>query len=127
MKLILIKNICREYWFEDEIKIFKGCKKILDVGCGTGWFVKFLKENYPETEIVGIDVVDGRKFKDFEFFLANIENLPFEAEIFDGIFCKDVLEHLQNPLHGLIELNRILKKDGKIFISVPDKKDRNLG
>lgn len=113
-------------WIKDEIKIFKECKNILDVGCGTGWFCKVLKQNYPESKITGTDIQDGRKFKDFDFVIANIEKLPFKYETFDGISCKAVLEHLQNPLSAVLEMNRILKNNGILFVSVPDVNDKNF-
>lgn len=113
-------------WIEEELKIFEGCKNILDVGCGTGWFCKFLKESYPESNIIGTDIEDGRKFKNFDFFLAGIEKLPFKDLTFDGISCKAVLEHIHNPLLAVLEMNRVLKKDGILFISVPDAKDKNF-
>lgn len=114
------------YCNDDEIKIFSGCSTILDVGCGTGWFCKVLKESYPNSEILGIDINDGRKFKDFDFHIADITKIPFKNEKFDGVACKAVLEHIPNSLSAIKEMNRILKKNGKIFISVPDSKDKNF-
>lgn len=110
----------------EEIKIFQECKTILDVGCGTGWFSNKLIEAYPEAEIFGTDIVDGRNFKNFNFILSDIKSLPYNSSKFDGISCKAVIEHVNAPLNAIIELNRILKEDGTLFISVPDVHDKNF-
>lgn len=44
---------------------------------------------------------------------------PFENEAYDTIFCEDVLEHLSDFEGCMRELHRVLKKGGKLFISVP--------
>lgn len=38
---------------------------------------------------------------------------------YDTIFCFEVLEHLFNPLHFLLEAKKVLKDDGTIFLSTP--------
>lgn len=113
-------------WIEEELKIFEGCKNILDVGCGTGWFCKALKEKYSESNVTGLDIEDERKFSGFKFISGDINNLPFDDGRFDGISCKAVLEHVKDPLKAVLELNRSLKKEGVLFISVPDSKDKNF-
>lgn len=43
-----------------------------------------------------------------------------KTNYFDFIIFADVLEHLRFPLHTLVNFRKYLKKDGKIFISVPN-------
>jgi 2-polyprenyl-3-methyl-5-hydroxy-6-metoxy-1,4-benzoquinol methylase len=51
-------------------------------------------------------------------------------ESFEGIICSEVLEHIEDDDKAVKEIHRVLKKDGKLFISVPanpklwDKSDR---
>ena len=45
--------------------------------------------------------------------------MPVDNDSFDYILCTQVLEHLELPLESLTEMNRVLKKGSKIFISVP--------
>ncbi len=47
------------------------------------------------------------------------EKIPFKEKTFDLIFALDILEHVNNPEAVFMELIRILKDDGYIFISVP--------
>lgn len=45
-----------------------------------------------------------------------VNKIPFENGTVDEIFCKNVFEHIPNPLNFLLEMKRILKKNGKITI-----------
>jgi len=47
-------------------------------------------------------------------------SLPFADKSFDIIICKDILEHILEPLAVLKEVRRILKDDGFVVISVPN-------
>ena len=47
--------------------------------------------------------------------------LPFENESFDIVTMLAVLEHLSYPEDILKEINRILRKDGRLVLTVPSK------
>lgn len=51
--------------------------------------------------------------------LANAHNLPISNESADGVICKSVLEHVENPFKVVEEIYRILKPGGKCFVYVP--------
>lgn len=119
------KHLKGYQWIEDEIRGFSNCRRILDIGCGTGWFCKALREAYPDSEVIGIDITNAIDF-DFDFAMATCTKLPFKSETFDGVSCKAVLEHLYYPLEAVIEINRVLKKGGSFFVSVPDVKDSHF-
>lgn len=53
----------------------------------------------------------------------DIEELNGE---YDTVFCFEVLEHLFNPLHLLLEIKKILKKDGVLYLSTPKGKPHFL-
>lgn len=97
---------------------------LLDVGCGSGRFVKVLKkEGYITT--FGVDIAlpalsVGKKEK-LDLLLASMEKgLPFQSETFDAVFFLDVIEHLQRPYEALLELQRVIKKDGLLLITTPN-------
>lgn len=113
-------------WIEDEIKIFADCDTILDIGCGTAWFTKALADAYPNAQLFGTDVLNAVKFDKLEFILASATHLPFRAGSFDAVSCKAVLEHLSGPLQAIREINRVLKEDGIVFISVPDARSKSF-
>ena len=82
--------------------------KILNLGCG--------KTKIPNS--IGID------FNFIEGFTDVVHNLnalpyPFPDNYFDEIHFYHVLEHLDDPLHKLEEVHRILKTDGILFMRVP--------
>jgi SAM-dependent methyltransferase len=101
--------------------------KILDVGCGTGLFFSPLVK-WGCTELHGVDGPHGfvdraifRGYKDVKIIEdLNVDFLPSENSSFDFVVCKDVFEHLLNPTHTLMEIGRVLKKDGLLLLHVPN-------
>ena len=53
--------------------------------------------------------------------LANALSLPYADEIFDIINFTDILEHLFDPLRGLREAGRVLKKGGYLILDTPNR------
>lgn len=51
--------------------------------------------------------------------IIDITNIAYEDNKFDIIVCNHVLEHIKDEEKALLELNRVLKDTGKIFLSVP--------
>jgi len=85
-------------------------KKILDIGCG----------RKPRGNI-NIDKRDlSNKVENFIQMDIEKEPLPFENETIDIIYCYDTLEHLIYPEELMKEMVRVLKKEGKVFIRVPN-------
>jgi SAM-dependent methyltransferase len=98
---------------------------VLDFGCGDGRYIEeFLKIN--PYKILGADISPyaireaKKKFPKANFHVVSEEKkLPFNNESIDFILAADVIEHLFDVPNFLSEMNRILKKSGKIFISTP--------
>ncbi len=96
-------------------------KKVLDVGSGTGTFIRVLRKVFKSSfEAVGTDISPfGRKFhkdKRIKFILADARKLPFKDESFDFVFSIDMLEHILNPQEAIEEMYRVTKKGGLILI-----------
>jgi SAM-dependent methyltransferase len=93
---------------------------ILDVGCGTGANLEMLKQ-FGDAE--GVDVSDDAlefcRLKGLKVHKGLAESLPFADESFDLVTALDVVEHLDDDIAGLKEMNRVLKADGKTLIFVP--------
>ncbi len=52
-------------------------------------------------------------------YIAPLDELPIADETFDAIICTQVLEHVKKPLECVIELFRVLKPGGRLFLTVP--------
>lgn len=92
--------------------------KVLDFGCGDTRYKKFIAEN---NEYIGVDskktgFENSKKFADIYW---DNKTLPFENEKFDLIVCTEVLDDVEDIELVTRELKRVLKKNGKIFITMP--------
>lgn len=95
---------------------------LLDVGSGTGAFVHEMKER--GWQVTGLEPDQGARKVAKESFAVELEDIRtfFElpAESFDAITLWHVLEHV-HELHGYMDqLKKLLKKEGRIFIAVPN-------
>ena len=90
--------------------------KTLDVGCGS----KPYESLYDSSEYIGLeyDTPENRSIKKADFFYDGT-NFPFEDNSFDSAVLNQVFEHVFNPNSFLDEVSRILKKDGKLFLTIP--------
>jgi len=103
-----------------------GCKTILDVGAGCGATVKALLDEHKIAMGVTVnpkEIIIAKKEFNVELELADMHDLPYGDNSFDGLIMWDVLEHSVSPFIALSEARRVLKKDGKILIYMPDEED----
>ena len=106
---------------------------ILDVGCGTGQFMRSLLSVIPnqnrfiELEISTEKIQKARsrlknvRNKTVDFIIADAQNIPLKANILNGIICEQVIEHLVAPQKAISEFKRILKNKGFALIGCPIK------
>lgn len=103
--------------------------RILEVGCGRGFYEAAVVKIYPGVKIVGVDLnekyleVARRAVKDdnVTFLKADATKLPFGNGEFDRIICTEVLEHIRDDERVIREIFRVLKPRGKVLITVPNK------
>ena len=79
------------------LRYFDGCREVLDIGCGRGEFLELLAEK--DVEAVGIDtdpkMVEVCLKKGLTASRADAHSFLKENDrLFDGIFCSQVIEHL---------------------------------
>jgi 2-polyprenyl-3-methyl-5-hydroxy-6-metoxy-1,4-benzoquinol methylase len=95
-------------------------KKILDVGCGYGYFLKMaLSKGWgPQGVEVAEDAVSASREKigSKNVFHGDLKSGCLEEESFDAITLWDVLVMVNNPYEELKECRRILKQNGIIGI-----------
>ncbi len=98
--------------------------RVLDVGCSTALFGKFLTD-HKGCEVVGIDldVDDITKAKEniAQAFVMDINSQATkQLGMFDAIIFADVLEHLVDPRETLRKLKKeMLKQGGGVYFSIP--------
>lgn len=111
-----------------ELDVLKG-DKILDIGCGDGYYLYLISNLETLVDLTGTDVdttalasarknLHGKKVRLVSADL--MRGLPFPQNSFDKIVMSEVAEHLSSDLRGLKEVYRVLKPGGTICLSVPN-------
>lgn len=97
-------------------QIAKG--NLLDIGCGQQLLRNYLNPSttyfsldFPET---GITLYNAKPS-----VFGDAESLPFKNKTFDTVILLEVLEHLPDPASAILEVKRVLKKDGVLILSTP--------
>ncbi len=96
--------------------------QVLDVGSGEGGTAKVLSK---KNEVVSFDINSERLQRQgknhSQKILGDSEHLPFSSSSFDVIIMQDVIEHLQSKRKIINSLHSLLKKNGIIYLSTPNK------
>jgi 2-polyprenyl-3-methyl-5-hydroxy-6-metoxy-1,4-benzoquinol methylase len=104
-----------------------GAKRILDVGCGSGIFLDYLKPRIPGAELFGYDlnaeILAGLTKRGLGILagdLGQIEKLSGDLAPFDAICMLQVLEHAGDPVALLQTFMGLLRPGGLLIITTPD-------
>jgi 2-polyprenyl-3-methyl-5-hydroxy-6-metoxy-1,4-benzoquinol methylase len=99
-------------------------KRVLDVGCSSGYLARPLSER--GNTIVGIELDPEAAHAAEQFcervLVGDVETmeLPLEPSSFDVVLCGDVVEHLRDPVAALARLRAFLKPGGRVVLSTPN-------
>lgn len=103
-------------------------ERVLEVGCGRGFYEKAVTKIYRGVKIVGVDqnekylkMAKQEMGKGAVFLCGNAENLPLGNESFQWVICSEVLEHIRDDEKAISEIKRVLTPGGKVMVSVPHK------
>lgn len=102
-------------------------KIILDIGSGYGVYEREVCGDVKQVLGIDIDISNIRKTKfdnipdNLELFLASGNSLPFKNNSFHVVILIEVLEHLEMDVQSLEEIYRVLKPDGILIITAPNK------
>lgn len=98
-------------------------KRILDVGCGTGWFGKKLAGS--GAEVFGIDLdphkLELARARLHGIVLGDAHHLPCESGAFDAALALTLCEFSGDPGGVLFELARVTRSGGRIVIGLLNK------
>ncbi|MBL4769900.1 MAG: class I SAM-dependent methyltransferase [Planctomycetes bacterium] len=101
----------------------EGSKTILDLGCGTGFFLAELLEKHPSA--VGLDIsfemlqVSDQYIPGAKLITGDAERLPFKPGVFDVVFCKGSLHHTRDHVAFLKHCREALRPGGVLIMSEP--------
>jgi ubiquinone/menaquinone biosynthesis C-methylase UbiE len=101
--------------------------QILDVGCGRGFYTNTIGRLLPKSEVWGVDKSKNylkqagqSRVRNVRYVQAKAEALPFANGKFDAVICSELLEHADNDMKVMAEINRVAKKGAIAMISVPN-------
>ncbi|MCR8463597.1 MAG: class I SAM-dependent methyltransferase [Candidatus Korarchaeota archaeon] len=103
-----------------------GCKRFLDIGCGIGTYTayickafpsKFCSINFIDIGIPQIEITKSR-VEQGEGILASATHLPYRSNTLHFVICFDVLEHIEDPIASISEINRVLVDGGFALVNL---------
>lgn len=123
----MAENLGREVASKLHSRGFEG-GRIIDVGCGSGATAIVLAQEFPQSEVVGVDLSEpllrlatqatqaaglaGR----VRFETGDAERIPYEDKLFDVVLNFNMVHIVEHPIQMLDEIERILVSDGSLFI-----------
>jgi 2-polyprenyl-3-methyl-5-hydroxy-6-metoxy-1,4-benzoquinol methylase len=89
--------------------------KALDIGCREGYQSEWLKKlGY------SVDSVDIETNYHFGLVLDVNNGLPYDDNLYDLVWCSEVIEHLKQPSYVLSEMRRVIKPGGTLILTIPN-------
>jgi SAM-dependent methyltransferase len=117
-------RLFQEDWHARMLSLMpKDAVRVLDLGCGTGFFLAELEQRRPGA--VGLDIshamllVSEQYVPGARLVTADAEKLPFKDGSFDTVFCKGSLHHTRDHIRFLENCRRALSRDGVLIMSEP--------
>ena len=92
--------------------------KLLDVGCGHGWLMSALNNKWDKHGVDISNFVVKNASKYGQTFIGDLKD--FKERNFDFIIALHVIEHHLKPENFLLQIKKLLKKNGKLIIETPD-------
>jgi 2-polyprenyl-3-methyl-5-hydroxy-6-metoxy-1,4-benzoquinol methylase len=94
-------------------------KKILDIGCGLGWLLSYLNDDWDKYGIEISKFASNNAKQYGNVFNGTLENFPDNGE-FDVIVMNHVIEHLEDPIWVLNKIRDMMSDEAVFIIGTPD-------
>ena len=116
----------RDLNYLEDLNIIENIKpkgNLLDIGTNMGFFLRHTRGR--DWNAIGIDPSPAlsemaRKYFGLNVKTTYLDKAGFEKEYFDIVTMTDVFEHIPEPKNLLADIRRVMKKDGILFIKVPN-------
>lgn len=111
----------------EELKKYVSDKTILEVGFGAGYGSAGLAQSARQVEAVDVSkealeyASEHYARQNIRFQLYDGKTLPFADESFDFVFTFQVIEHIREDIDFVREMYRVLKKEGLLFMTTPNR------
>lgn len=106
----------------DEMEPFRKTNKLLDVGCGIGYFLEEAKKR--GWEVYGTEFTDEAieicTAKGINMNQGVLNSFNYDPESFDIITSFEVIEHINNPKEELSQFHGLLRKGGLCYVTTPN-------
>lgn len=95
----------------------------LEIGCGDGYSTERLVSLFP-----GMEVIEPSK-KNIELLRRRLPDIPVHNvlledyrtdNLYDSVFFLNVIEHVEDPVQALIQISKLLRDEGLVFITAPN-------
>jgi len=113
-KIINPENYYLNKFMKYASKQVKSGSRVLDAGAGVCPYKRFFNNVVYEST----DYIESKTNRPHDF-LCDLSNIPKKDNTYDAIINTQVLEHVENPQQVINEFYRILKQNGKLFVTVP--------
>jgi SAM-dependent methyltransferase len=111
------------YGYGDVFPYYVPNGNALEVGCGNGNYLSYLK--HYGWNVTGVDLSPhaarvAKELFDIDVFIGQLEDAPFSEKSFDYIHLSHVVEHFFDPVKTMKKVYELLKPNGTVFIEVPN-------
>ena len=102
----------------------EGFRSYLEIGCGTGYVLSAISEEFPHARMVGSELFiaglqfASRRIPSAALVQLDARHMPYEAE-YDVVGAFDVIEHIEEDVIVMEQVHRSLKPGGHFLVTVP--------
>jgi 2-polyprenyl-3-methyl-5-hydroxy-6-metoxy-1,4-benzoquinol methylase len=93
--------------------------RVLDVGCGRGAFLRYLRSQRPDLILVGLELAELDPVEGITFIAEDLRTFQ-PPELFDAVVSFSVIEHLPDPVEFSGRLAAFCQPGGMIVVTTPD-------
>jgi SAM-dependent methyltransferase len=120
---LLNEHLCRYHFASPLVE----GRYAVDVGCGTGYGAALLARS--ARRVLALDVSaesvafakENYAAPNVDFLVSDCRQIPLGAETVDAAVCFEVIEHIAEQKTLLEEIRRVLRRDGLLVISTPNR------